>query len=47
MSIVQAPIRSGTKVPPPDVDLSSASSAIDNRSQNALHHTLAEKARAR
>jgi hypothetical protein len=52
MSIVQAPIRfnlqisaaEGTKVPPPDGRSSSASWAIDNRSQNALHHELAEKA---
>jgi hypothetical protein len=52
MSIVQAPVRfnlqisaaEGTKVPPLDGRSSSASWAIDNRSQNALYHTLAEKA---
>jgi len=51
MSIGQAPIRfnlqisaaHGTKVPPPDGD-PRALMAIDNRTQNALHHTLAEKA---
>jgi hypothetical protein len=51
MSNVQAPIRfnlqisaaDGIKVPPPDGD-PRALMAIDNRSQNALHHTLAEKA---
>jgi hypothetical protein len=49
MSIVQAPIRfnlqisaaEGTNVPPPD---GKSSSAHGDRSQNAIHHTLAEKA---